>query len=349
MSKIANSNSATTKTTASKSKNKSLPGKLIVKSGKFIWTTMWRIMMSQLAPSNKSGEYIRPASQFRNTIGIEAYPAEKNRYRLYVGLGCPWAHRTLVVRTLKGLEDAIAVSIVYPSADEGIWLLSQPEEGCQTLPELYQLAQSGYRGRSTVPVLWDNKTQTIVNNESAEIIVMLNSEFNEFAHNPDFNLYPDNQKEEIDRWNEKIYHRVNNGVYRCGFAQTQSAYDTACTELFDTLDEIDAVLQTKRYLCGDRVTLADVRLFTTLFRFDIVYYGLFKCNRRRIRDYDNLGAYLRDLYQLPGVADTCDLDSVKRDYYGNLFPLNPGGIIPAGPDITNLLKPHNRFSMNNDQ
>ena len=346
MSQIANSNSGITKSTASKPKNKSLPGKLIVKSGKFIWTTMWRIMMSKLAPSNKSGEYIRPSSQFRNTIGTEAYPAEKNRYRLYVGLGCPWAHRTLVVRTLKGLEDAIAVSIVYPSVDEGIWLFSEPEEGCQTLPELYQLAQSDYQGRSTVPVLWDSKTKTIVNNESAEIIVMLNSELNEFARNPDFNLYPDDKKEEIDRWNEKIYHRVNNGVYRCGFAQTQSAYDTACTELFDTLDEIDAVLQTKRYLCGDRVTIADVRLFTTLFRFDIVYYGLFKCNRRRIRDYNNLGAYLRDLYQLPGVANTCDLESVKRDYYGNLFPLNPGGIIPAGPDITNLLEPHNRAKMN---
>ncbi len=341
---MANSN---TQTTARKPKNKSLPGKLIVKTGKFIWTTMWQIMMSQLAPSNKSGEYIRPASQFRNSIGTEAYPAEKNRYRLYVGLGCPWAHRTLVVRTLKGLEDAIAVSIVYPSVDEGIWLFSEPSEGCHTLPELYQLAQSGYQGRSTVPVLWDSKTKTIVNNESAEIIVMLNSEFNEFANNPSLNLYPDDKKEEIDRWNEKIYHRVNNGVYRCGFAQTQSAYDKACQELFDTLDEIDAVLQSKRYLCGDRVTLADVRLFTTLFRFDIVYYGLFKCNRRRIRDYDNLGAYLRDVYQLPGVRDTCDLESVKRDYYGNLFPLNPGGIIPAGPDITNLLEAHNRETMNN--
>jgi glutathionyl-hydroquinone reductase len=343
---MTHSNSATTKATGRKSNHKSLPGKLIVKTGKFIWTTMWQVMMSQLAPSNKSGEYIRPASQFRDSIGTIAYPPEKDRYRLYVGLGCPWAHRTLVVRALKGLEDAIAVSVVYPSVDEGIWLFSQPEEQCHTLPELYQLAKSGYRGRSTVPVLWDSKTKAIVNNESAEIIVMLNAEFNQLADNPHLDLYPEDKKPEIDRWNDKIYHRVNNGVYRCGFAQTQAAYDLASQELFDTLDEIDTVLQTRRYLCGDRVTLTDVRLFTTLFRFDIVYYGLFKCNRRRIRDYDNLGAYLRDLYQLPGVAATCDLESVKRDYYGNLFPLNPGGIIPAGPDINNLLEPHQREQIN---
>lgn len=328
-----------------KSKNKSLPGKLVIKLGKFVWTTMWQIMMSQLAPRNKAGEYIRPESQIRNWIGTAAYPAEVNRYRLYVGLGCPWAHRTLVTRALKGLDKAIAVSMVYPAPDAGIWVLSDPEEGCDTLPELYQLGQPGYVGRSTVPILWDSKSKTIVNNESADIIMMLNSEFNEFATNPDLNLYPDQWKEQIDHWNKKIYHAVNNGVYRCGFAQTQSAYDLACEELFTTLDEIDRVLKTSRYLCGKQVTLADVRLFTTLFRFDIVYYGLFKCNRRRIRDYENLGAYVRDLYQLPGVADTCDLESVKRDYYGNLFPLNPGGIIPDGPDITNLREPHHRHEL----
>lgn len=306
---------------------------------------MWQIMMSQLAPRNNSGEYVRPKSQFRNFIDTEAdnpYQPEPQRYRLYVGLGCPWAHRTLVTRALKGLEDAIAVSTVYPSADEGIWVLEKSELGCRTLPELYQLGQPGYMGRSTVPVLWDTQNETIVNNESAEIIVMLNSQFDRFATNPDLDLYPNELKAKIDRWNDKIYHTVNNGVYRCGFAQTQLAYDRACEELFATLDEIDRLLTSNRYLCGNTVTLADVRLFTTLFRFDIVYYGLFKCNRCRIRDYDNLGAYLRDLYQLPGVADTCDLESIKRDYYGNLFPLNPGGIIPAGPDLTNLLQPHHR-------
>ena len=325
--------------------NKSLPGKLIVKTGKFVWTTMWQIMMSQLAPRNQTGEYIRPESQLRNVVSSDRdnpYQPAANRDRLYVGMGCPWAHRTLVTRALKGLEEAIAVSIVYPSAESGIWVLSEPELGCTTVPELYQRSHSGYRGRCTVPILWDEQTNTIVNNESAEIIEILNSEFNSSARHPEFNLYPEQLKEQIDGWNEKIYHAVNNGVYRCGFAQTQQAYDTASKELFSTLDEIDKTLATKRYLCGNRPTLADVRLFTTLFRFDIVYYGLFKCNLRRIEDYTYLGAYLRDLYQLPGVAATCDLESVKRDYYGNLFPLNPGGIVPLGQDITNLLQPHHR-------
>jgi len=328
-----------------KKQGKSLPSGIIIRLGKFVWTTMWHLMMSNLAPRNQSGEYIRPTSQFRNFIGTEAdnpYQPQAGRYRLYVGLGCPWAHRTLVVRSLKGLEDAILVSIVSPSPNEGIWVLNQEEEGCRTLPQLYNLAVPGYQGRCTVPVLWDTQTKTIVNNESAEIIVMLNSQFNEFAKNPQLDLYPEELREQIDRWNDKIYHAVNNGVYRCGFAQTQQAYDKACQELFTTLDEIDAALAKSRYLCGDRVTLADARLFTTLFRFDVVYYGLFKCDRRRIQDYENLGPYLRDLYQLPGVSDTCDLDSVKRDYHGNLFPLNPGGIIPCGPDVSYLLKPHNR-------
>lgn len=306
---------------------------------------MWQIMMSQLAPRNRTGEYIRPESQFRDRIdrGSDSpYQPAAQRYRLYVGMGCPWAHRTLVTRALKGLEEAIAVSTVYPSPDAGIWVLSEPEFGCSTVPELYRLARSGYGGRCTVPILWDDKTKTIVNNESAEIIEILNSQFKDFALHPDFDLYPTGLKAQIDRWNEQIYHTVNNGVYRCGFAQTQQAYDKASQELFSTLDEVDTALADSRYLCGDRPTLADVRLFTTLFRFDIVYYGLFKCNLRRIEDYQHLSAYLRDLYQLPGVAATCDLESIKRDYYGNLFPLNPGGIIPLGPDLSNLHQPHHR-------
>lgn len=302
-------------------------------------------MMSRLAPRNQTGEYVRPQSQFRHSIGKEEtnpHPPATGRYYLIVGLGCPWAHRTLVVRALKGQSSVISVVIASPSTDAGIWVFESLFEGCQTLPELYQLGKAGYNGRSTVPVLWDAKEKAIINNESAEIIEILNSQFNAFAKYPKLNLYPEELQETIDQWNEKIYHTVNNGVYRCGFAQTQEAYNKACDELFTTLDEIDAVLATSRYLCGNQVTLADVRLFTTLFRFDIVYYGLFKCNRRRIQDYENLGLYLRDLYQLPGVADTCNLEAVKRDYYGNLFPLNPGGIIPLGPDITNLLEPHNR-------
>lgn len=331
-------------------KKKSLPPTLIISLGKFVWTTMWKIMMSQLAPRNKSGEYLRPESQFRNFISSEVdrpYPPEKGRYKLIVGMSCPWAHRTLVVRTLKGLEEVIGVIQVSLSSDRGGWVFDREEEGCTSLAELYQLALPGYRGRCTVPVLWDTKTKTIVNNESAEIIVMLDSEFNSFASNSSLNLYPEGLRDKIDLWNDKIYHSVNNGVYKCGFAQTQEAYNSACEELFATLDEIDVALSRSRYLCGDSLTLADVRLFTTLFRFDIAYYGLFKCNRRRIADYENLGGYLRDIYQLSGVADTCSLEDIKQEYY-NLFPLNPGGIVPAGPDITNLLEPHDRDKISQD-
>jgi glutathionyl-hydroquinone reductase len=293
-------------------------------------------MMSQLAPRDSSGAYVRPASHFRNSINADleqSYPPAKGRYCLIVGWGCPWAHRTLVVRALKGLEDIIPIILVSPSPEDGGWIFQQTQEGCHKLAELYQLAEPGYQGRSTVPVLWDQQTRTIVNNESSEIIVILNSAFNEFAKHPELDLYPETQREQIDEWNEKIYHSVNNGVYRCGFAQTQTAYNQACQELFQTLDEIETTLATRPYLCGDQITLADARLFATLLRFDIVYYGLFKCNRKRIRDYQNLWAYLCKLYQLPGVAETCNLEAIKQEYYGNLFPLNPGGIIPAGPDM----------------
>ena len=299
-----------------KSKRKALPPKLIIKLGKFVWTTLWHIMMSKLAPRNQAGEYIRPSSEFRNFVSHkegEVYQPEQGRYKLIVGLSCPWAHRTLVVRALKGLEEAISVTIVSPSPVDGGWVFNSEEAGCRTLAEFYEQAQPDYTGRSTVPVLWDSQTKTIVNNESSEIIVMLNSEFNDFAKNPSLDLYPEEIKDKIDFWNDKIYPAVNNGVYRCGFAQTQAAYNQVCDELF-----------------------------TTLFRFDAVYYGIFKCNRRRIKDYENMRAYVADIYQMNGVASTCDVDSVKQDYYGNLFPLNPGGIIPATPDISYMSLTHGR-------
>lgn len=324
---------------------KSLPPKAIISLGKFVWTTMWNVMMSNMAPRSKGGAYIRPESQFRDNIGSDTFPAVTQRYRLYVGLGCPWAHRTLVVRALQGLQDVIDVVVVQPSDTEGGWVFASEHQGCRNLRDLYLLAQSGYEGRCTVPVLWDTQTQKIVNNESSEIIVNLNSAFTDIGQQPDLDLYPEALRPTIDQWNEKIYHAVNNGVYRCGFAQTQTAYDQACNELFEVLDEIDTALAHQRYLCGDTLTLADVRLFPTLFRFDVAYYGLFKCNRRRIQDYQHLGPYLRDLYQLPGVADTCNLEAVKQSYYGFLFPLNPGGIIPSGPDITSLSDPHGREQM----
>ncbi len=320
-----------------------IPPSWVVKTGRSIWQQIWRVMMSQLAPPNDVGEYQRPPSEFRNRIDSAEsadYPAAASRYRLYIGWSCPWAHRTLVVRALKGLVSAIDVEIVRGDANAGGWSLVKPEHGCQTLAELYRFAKSDYQGRSTVPMLWDNQTYAIVNNESAEIIEILNSEFDRYATQPDLDLAPVALKAEIATWNELIYQTVNNGVYRCGFAQTQTAYDRAVTELFTTLDRLNATLAERTYLCGDALTLADVRLFTTLIRFDLVYHDLFKCNRCRIRDYPHLDRYLRHLYQLPGVAATCDFPTILADYYGNLFPLNPGGIIPQLPDLSYLNANH---------
>ncbi|MEN8447147.1 MAG: glutathione S-transferase C-terminal domain-containing protein [Cyanobacteria bacterium J06555_13] len=318
-------------------KRAALPPGLIVRTGKFIWNTLWHTMMSQMAPRNTSGDYVRPESAFR---GRDISP-EAGRYWLIVGMSCPWAHRTLVTRVLKGLENAIALQTVYPSTDEGMWLFDKPFQGCRTLPEFYRHCHTGYSDRATVPVLWDSKTNTIVNNESAEIIELLNSEFGELAQGLDQrpDLYPESLRDRIDELNQRIYTTVNNGVYRCGFAQTQAAYNQAVGELFSTLDALDTILENQRYLCGEQLTLADVRLFTTLIRFDVAYHGIFKCNRRRIVDYRHLGDYLADIYQLPGIADTCDIDAVKRDYFGNLFPLNPGGIIPVGPGWEKLKEP----------
>lgn len=325
-----------------------LPPALMIGTARLLWTSLWHAMMSNLAPRNTSGAYQRPQSEFRDVVSLEAnatFPAACDRYVLIVGEGCPWAHRTLVVRALKGLEKAIATLKVMPNVNAGGWKFVEPYLGCQTLPELYRKAKPGYNGRCTVPVLWDQQSQKIVNNESAEIIVMLNEAFNAWAQHPELDLYPLETRSSIDQWNEKIYHTVNNGVYRCGFAQTQAAYEEACTGLFQTLDELDRVLSTQRYLVGNQVTLADVRLFTTLFRFDAVYFGLFKCNVRQIQSYAHLGPYLRDLYQLPGVAETCNLDAVKQDYYGNLFPLNPGQIIPLGPEGLTFTQPHDRAKL----
>jgi glutathionyl-hydroquinone reductase len=303
------------------------------------------LMMSQLAPPNREGEYQRPQSEFRDRITVGGkYPPAANRYRLYVGWSCPWAHRTLVVRALKGLEGNIDLTILEADANAGGWVLPDSEYGCHSLRDLYRVAKPGYLGRATVPLLWDTQTKSIVNNESAEIIEILNSEFNEFATRFSFrdaprttlDLAPIELQGSIDDWNEIVYQTVNNGVYRCGFAQTQMAYDRAHTDLFDTLDRIDNLLATQSYLCGDRPTLSDVRLFTTLIRFDLVYYTLFKCNRRRIQDYPHLRVYLRDFYHLPGVAATCNFPAILQDYYGNLFPLNPGGIIPQLPDLSHF-------------
>ena len=326
-----------------------LPPSFLIRTVKTVWTTLWRTMMFQMAPSDKVGAYQRPESAFCDRIPSNQFPAEAQRYRLIVGMGCPWAHRTLIVRVLKGLQTAIPITVVSPSGDEGCWVFDSPSQdsslGCRTMPQFYTKVNPGYQGRATVPALWDSHSNTIVNNESAQIIEILNDAFNEWATAPNLDLHPTELQTEIDTWNSRIYASVNNGVYRCGFAQTQIAYETACRELFATLEDIDTQLATQRYLCGSTLTLADIRLFTTLIRFDVAYYGLFKCNYRRIVEYQHLSGYLRDIYQLPGVADTCDVTAIKRDYFGNLFPLNPGGIIPIGPDLDNLQTPHGRHSM----
>lgn len=299
------------------------------------------------------GRFARQASAFRGQVtadGSSGFPAQAGRYHLYVSLACPWAHRTVILRELKGLHDAIGMSIVDPVRDRRGWeftgapgTTADQVNGWAYLSEGYLATDPAYDARVTVPVLWDTQTDRIVNNESADIIVMLNSAFDAFAGNPGLDLYPVALRAEIDALNDTIYERVNDGVYRAGFASTQAAYEEAVFPLFDTLDELEGLLATRRYLLGDRQTLADWRLFTTLLRFDPVYVGHFKCNLRRIADYPNLSGYLRDLYQTPGVAGTVDLDQIKRHYYETHKGINPTGIVPAGP-ILDLDAPHGRHS-----
>jgi putative glutathione S-transferase len=287
------------------------------------------------------GNFVRPNASFRNHVtadGSSGLAAEPHRYHLYVALSCPWAHRTLLLRALKGLEDAIPISIVAPwTLDSGWTFESYPEatgdqaNGARYLYELYLNSHRSYTGRATVPVLWDTKTNTIVNNESAEIMRMLNSEFNAFARYPDDDYYPAELRLEIDELNSLIYSSVNHGVYRAGFAARQDRYEGAVASLFETLDMLDERLSERRDLCGERVTEADWRLFPTLIRFDAVYYIHFKCNVRRLVDYSNLFDYTRELYQTPGVAATVNFDHIKRHYYGSHVRINPSGLLPLGP------------------
>ncbi len=296
------------------------------------------------------GRFERKESAFRDWVradGSTGFPPEAGRYHLYVSLACPWAHRTLIFRKLKGLEDAISLSVVDSFMGEQGWSFTDapgaiPDSvnGARYLHEIYTRADAKYTGRVSVPVLWDRETETIVNNESSEIIRMFNSEFDAIA-DTSVDLYPAEHCEEIDAVNDFIYPRVNNGVYRCGFATTQEAYEEAFEELFESLDVIDERLATRRYLVGDVITEADWRLFTTLVRFDAVYVGHFKCNLRRIADYANLSGYLRDLYQVPGVAKTVNLDHIKRHYYQSHETINPTGIVPVGPGLE-LDAPHGR-------
>ena len=297
-------------------------------------------------PRDREGRFVRSPTTFRDRVtadGSSGFPAEAGRYHLYISWACPWAHRTAILRKLKGLE-GISLSSVEPFMGEGGWRFSEdfpdPLHGARFLREIYTKADPGYTGRVTTPVLWDKEEQTIVNNESREIMKMLDTEFEALA-TTDENFYPEGLRDEIEEILEALYEPVNNGVYRTGFARTQPAYDEAVTELFEALDRFEAVLSRRRYLCGPRVTEADWAFFTTLVRFDPVYHGHFKCNLRRIVDYPNLWGYVRDLYQCPGVAETVDLAHIKEHYYRSHESVNPTRIVPKGP-IIDFSTPHRR-------
>jgi len=315
-----------------------------------VWRDRWYDTKST------GGRFVRQDSAFRNWITPDGSPgptggggfaAEPGRYHLYVSLACPWAHRTLIFRKLKGLEDAIGLSVVHWHMGEQGWELRETPGatgdrlyGSRYLHQIYTRARPDYTGRVTVPVLWDKRNETIVNNESSEIIRMLNSAFDEVgAKGPDF--YPASLRAEIDRINAKVYDHINNGVYKSGFATSQEAYEEAVRALFETLDQLEERLGRQRYLAGDRITEADWRLFTTLARFDAVYVGHFKCNLKRLVDYPNLWANARELYQVPGIAETVDFQHIKRHYYGSHKTVNPTGIVPLGP-IIDWNEPHGR-------
>jgi len=315
-----------------------------------VWHDVW------YDTKTTKGEFKRAESRFRNWItadgaagptGLAGFKAEAGRYHLYISLACPWAHRTLIFRRLKKLEDIISLSIVHPDMLENGWEFklygkSQGDDihGFDFAHQIYTKADPQYSGRVTVPILWDRKNDTIVNNESSEIIRMFNTAFSQLT-GATTDYFPENLCDEIDAINATIYPNINNGVYRAGFATTQGAYEKAVVALFDTLDNIEKTLGDQKYLAGNVMTEADWRLFTTLIRFDSVYHGHFKTNIRSIEDYPNLSEYLRELYQVDGVAETVDFDQIKRHYYFSQTTINPTQIVPKGP-IIDYSRPHKR-------
>ena len=304
----------------------------------------------------KDGQFVRPTTKYRNWVtpdggpgpsGGGGFAAEPGRYHLYVAHACPWAHRTIIMRKLKALESVISLSAVSPLMLDDGWTFNtaegstgDPVNGAAKLSDIYLKADPRFTGRVTVPVLWDKKTETIVNNESSEIIRMFNSAFGAFT-NVHVDYYPEPLRAGIDKINEVVYANINNGVYRAGFATSQDAYEKAARAVFDTLDELEQRLARQRYLAGAQITEADWRLFCTLIRFDAVYHGHFKCNWRRIEDYPNLSHYLRDLYQQPGVAETVKLGEIKYHYYASQLKVNPTGVVPIGPEL-DYNRPHDR-------
>ncbi|KAJ0509725.1 putative glutathione S-transferase, Thioredoxin-like superfamily [Helianthus annuus] len=319
---------------------KSLPPQLLISTVRTTWSTVWHLMMSQLAPSDPSGSYTRPLSQFRTPNPQHLNPTSLH---LYAALPCPWGHRTLIVRALKGLQHALPVSIASPGLD-GSWEFNDtniPAGDKKLVP-----TQDKVNGAKTL------RENEVVCNESYDIIELLNSGFNELARNPDLDLSAPELKNRIDEWNRVIYPSINNGVYRCGFAQSQEAYDAAVNELFSALNTVNDHLSGSRYLCGDKLTLADVCLFTTLIRFDLVYNVMFKCTKKKVVEYQNLHGYMCDIYQIPHVAETCNLDAMMDGYYKFLFPLNPGNIRPVMPYASAhefLLQSHNREYLSTSQ
>ncbi len=295
------------------------------------------------------GRFVRADSAFRDWVtadGASGFKAEAGRYHLYVAMACPWAHRTLIFRCLKGLEGVVSVSVVDPLMLDDGWTFGdagEPVNGVRHLHQVYTKARPDYSGRVTVPVLWDKERRTIVNNESSEIIRMFNGAFDAVTGST-ADFYPEDLRDDIDAVNAVVYERVNNGVYRAGFATSQEAYEEAFEALFATLDELEERLAHRRYLTGSRITEADWRLFPTLVRFDAVYVGHFKCNQRRLADYPNLWGYTRDLYQVPCVAGTVDMEQIKRHYYGSQLAVNPSGVVAKGPDI-DFTAPHGRDRM----
>ena len=305
------------------------------------------------------GRFVRSTAQFRNWVtsdgspgpsGIGGFKAEEGRYHLYVSLACPWAHRTLIFRSLKGLEKMISHSVVHWYMAENGWtfqttdgVLPDTVNNADFLHQVYTSAKPDYSGRVTVPVLWDKENSTIVSNESSEIIRMLNNAFNSIGANLE-DFYPRELQQEIDEINTRVYETLNNGVYKSGFATTQQAYEEAIGPLFATLDWLDERLSNHRFLVGDQITEADWRLFTTLVRFDPVYVGHFKCNLRRIADFTNLSGYVRDLYQQPGIAATVNMEHIKNHYYASHETINPSRVVPVGPH-TDFTLPHNRSKL----
>lgn len=303
-----------------------------------------------------NGKFVRKDASFRNWItkdgaagpsGVGGFKAEAGRYHLYVSLACPWAHRTLIFRKLKGLEEMVSVSVVHHfmgsegwTFEDGVGVVPDPIGGASRLHQVYTKAAADYTGRVTVPVLWDKKTDTIVSNESSEIIRMFGSAFDDVGAVPG-DYYPAELRSEINAVNTRVYETLNNGVYRCGFATSQQAYADALAQLFETMDWLEERLSTQRYLAGNVITEADWRLFTTLVRFDSVYVGHFKTNLRRLVDYPNLWAYTRELFQHPGVADTVDMFHIKEHYFGSHETINPSRVVPVGP-IIDFHAPHGR-------